>query len=239
MKYNISYDLDFKRNKEKGLYIALEGIDGSGKTTQARKLAEYFKSKNYLVIQTREPRKTGIIGDLIHKVLLGKVKFPSVALQYLFSTDRFLNHEEIILPGLKEGKIVISDRSFWSAVVYGILDRSIEDYNYKEANQILIAHSILSMYHQFIVPDITFYLKIPLEISLQRLGYKKEKKEIYEEKEKIKNVLNGYNWLFNRFKKEITVIDATLPLEQVTDKMIKIIEPLLQKKDLRRLRKKL
>ena len=224
MKYHVSFDIDFKRNKDKGLYVALEGIDGSGKTTQVAKLAKYFKSKGYSIIQTREPRKKGIVGDLVHKVLLGKIKFPTVALQYLFSTDRFLNHEDVILPSLKSGKLVLSDRSFWSAVVYGILDRSMEDYNYKISNQILMAHSILSMYHQFTAPDITFYLRIPLRTSLKRIGVKKESKEIYEEKEKIKRILDGYEWLFKKFKKEITVIDATLPFEKVTEQMIKIIE---------------
>lgn len=224
MKYHVSFDVDFKRNKEKGLYISIEGIDGSGKTSQVERLKKYFKTRGYKFIQVREPRKEGIVGDLIKKVLLGKVKFHSIALQYLFSTDRVLNHEDVILPALKEGKIVISDRSFWSAIVYGILDRKREDYDFKIANQILIAHSILSMYHRFTVPDVTFYLKIPLETSLRRIGSKKDGKEIYEEKEKIKDALNGYEWLFKKFKREITEIDATLPLEVVTSKMIKIIE---------------
>jgi dTMP kinase len=223
MKYQVNFDIDFKRNESKGVYIALEGIDGSGKTTQVERLSEYFTSKGMSVIKTREPRKEGIIGDLVHKVLTGKTKFPKVALQYLFSTDRVLNHEEVIIPSLKKGKIVISDRCFWSAVVYGILDKG-ENYDNKIANQLLVAHSILSMYHQFTIPDFTFYLKIPLETSLERLKAKKDMKEIYESKEKIEGVLKGYDWLFGRFKNEVIVIDGSLPVEEITNQIIKIVE---------------
>ena len=100
MTYHIELDIDLKRNPYKGLYIALEGIDGSGKTTQVEKLTEYFKSKGKTVVQTREPRKEGVIGDIVQKVLTGKMKMPSVALQYLFSTDRVLHHNDVIIPGL-------------------------------------------------------------------------------------------------------------------------------------------
>ena len=55
MKYHIEFDLDFKRNPYKGLYIAIEGIDGSGKTTQVGKLAEYFEKQGREVLKTHEP----------------------------------------------------------------------------------------------------------------------------------------------------------------------------------------
>ena len=216
--------MDFKRNKSKGIYIALEGIDGSGKTTQAEKLTEYFNSKGIPVVKTREPRKEGIVGDLVHKVLKGKIEFPTVALQYLFSTDRVLNQEEVIVPSLQQGKIVISDRCFWSAVVYGILDKGKDNYDDTLANQLLVMNSILSLYHQFILPDFTFYLKIPLETSLQRLSEKEDTKEIYETKEKIETVSRAYADLFDRFKDEITVIDGSRPAAEITNQIIKIIE---------------
>lgn len=225
MKYHIEFDIDLRRNQEKGLYIALEGIDGSGKTTQADLLTKYFEGKGKQVIRTREPRKEGIIGDLIHQVLKGEKKIPNKALQYLFSTDRVIHHEEVILPSLKEGKIVISDRSFWSAVVYGILDRS-QEYDYDDANQLLIAQSILSMYHQFTVPDFTFYLHISLDEAMRRIKQKHETdtKEIYEEREKIEEVGKGYDWLLEKFKGELTLIDGEKSVQEVTEQLIGEIE---------------
>ena len=85
MKYPVNFEIELKKNAYDGLYIALEGIDGSGKTTQVEHLAEYFRKQGREVVTTREPRKVGFIGDLVHKVLLGEVKLPATSLQYLFS----------------------------------------------------------------------------------------------------------------------------------------------------------
>jgi len=208
MKYHIEFDIDFKKNPYKGKHIAVEGIDGSGKSTQVEKLVKYFKSQGKNVVQTREPRKVGIIGEIAQKVLNGELKMSRLALQYLFATDRVLSQEEVIVPALKRGDIVISDRCFWSAVVYGILDRTGGSYDYKVADFMLIVYSILSMYHQFIVPDYTFYLKIPLDVSVARIHKKDDTKEIYEDKEKLKKVIEGYDWLSNKFAKEIITIDG-------------------------------
>ncbi len=219
MKYHIEFDIDLKRNPYKGVYIALEGIDGSGKTTQAGKLAEYFKSKGKSVVQTREPRKEGLVGDIVQKVLAGKLKMPSVGLQYLFSTDRVLHHQDVIIPALKSGKVIISDRCFWSAVVYGILDR-VGRYDSSIADFLLISQSILSMYHQFIVPDFTFALSVTLETAFARISKKDDVKEIYEDREKLKKVIEGYDWLAKRFKNEITIIDGAKSVEEVTRKIV-------------------
>ena len=223
MKYPVNFEIELQHHKFKGLYIALEGIDGCGKTTQVQRLADYFKKQGREVVLTREPRKEGILGDIVHKVLLGEVKLPTVSLQYLFSADRSIHHEELVLPSLKKGKVVISDRCFWSAIVYGILDRTGGKYDKKDADLLLISQSILSMYHQFTVPDFTFYLKIPLSESLKRLKTKEGKLEIYEHEEKISKVLDGYDYLQDRFENEITIINGEGEVEEVTRRIISAI----------------
>lgn len=220
MRYHVELDIDLKRNPYKGLYIALEGIDGSGKTTQVEQLAKYFEKQGKSVIATREPRKEGLIGDIVQKVLTGKVKVSSIALQYLFSTDRVLHHDELVIPALKEGKVVISDRCFWSAIVYGILDRNAGKYDYKNADFLLMAHSVLSMYHQFIIPDNTFYLKVPLATSVARIAKKDDVKEIYEDKGKLQKVIEGYDWLSKKFKNEIITVDGEGSVERVTQAIV-------------------
>ena len=221
MKYNINLDVEFRKNEYKGRYIVLEGIDGSGKTTQVKRLADYLRSRGKSVIEVREPRKEGLIGDIVQKVLTGEQKMSSVALQYLFSTDRVLNQEDVILPALKAGKVVISDRCFWSAIVYGILDRTGGKYEYEKTGDfMLIAQSILSMYHQFTVPDYTFYLKISLETAIKRISKKSDIKSIYEDRKKLEKVIDGYNWLAKKFASEITVIDGEKSEEEVTEEMI-------------------
>lgn len=246
MKYRVEFDIELRKNPYKGLYIALEGIDGSGKTTQVKKLADYFRSKGKSVVTTREPRKIGIIGDIVQKLLTKKLEISPLALQYLFSADRILNHEEVVIPALKKGEIVVSDRCFWSAIVYGILDRTGGKYNYKsstfshnvnnslngqnyqkvldkEAEFLLIAHSILSMYHQFIVPDYTFYLKTSLNTAFSRIGKKDDVKEIYEDKEKLKKVIEGYDWLSKKFAKEIITIDGEGEVGEVTKRILSCV----------------
>ena len=220
MKYHIDFEIELKKNPYKGLYIVLEGTESAGKTTQVQRLAKYFESQGKKVVTTREPRKKGLIGDLVHQVLLGKLKLNPIAFQYLFSADRVLSHEEVIIPALKSGKIVISDRNFWSAVVYGVLDRTNGKYNKEIMDQLLVAQSILSFYHQFIVPDFTFYLKIPLDVSVKRLLQKKGKKEIYEETEKIEKIIKGYDFVFSNFENEIITIDGTKKIEDVTKEMV-------------------
>ncbi len=223
MKYHISLGIDLKQNPHKGLYIALEGIDGSGKTTQSARVADYFRSKGKTVLEVREPRKEGIIGEVIQRVLTGKAKMSPMAVQYLFSTDRVMNQEDVIVPALKKGKVVVSDRCFWSAMVYGILDRTKGRYKYKDANFLLIAHSILSMYHQFIVPDYTLYLRVSLATALDRISKKDDQKEIYEDREKLRKVIDGYDWLAKKFAKNIAIVDGERKVEKVTQTILKIL----------------
>ena len=74
MKYHIDFDLDFRRNPYKGLYIAIEGIDGSGKTTQVKKIKEYFEHRGKTVFLTKEPSDEGEIGILIRKILQANLR---------------------------------------------------------------------------------------------------------------------------------------------------------------------
>ncbi|HMS22925.1 MAG TPA: dTMP kinase [Candidatus Levybacteria bacterium] len=224
MKYKVDFNIELKRNPYPGTYIALEGIDGSGKTTQAEKLAEYYRSQGKEVVTTREPRKEGLIGDLVQKVLLGTEKLPSVSLQYLFSADRSAHHEELVLPALKEGKVVITDRCFWSAIVYGILDRTGGEYDKNDADLLLITQSILSMYHQFTVPDYSIYLQISLKTAMGRITTKDDEKEIYEDEGKLEKLITGYEFVQKKFSEEITIVDGEGSVGEVTKKLIERIK---------------
>lgn len=224
MKYHIEFDIDFKRNTSKGLYIALEGIDGSGKTTQVDELVAYYKNQGREVVKTREPRKdVGLIGKLIQEILHGKANVSPVAFQYLFSADRQLHHQELILPALKAGEVVISDRCFWSAIPYGLLDKE-EKVEENSIHQKLVAQSILSFYHEFTVPDITLYLQTSLKTAMDRVEKAEGKQhEIYEDKVKLRRAIQGYDWLLKEFPKEFTIIDASKSVEIVTKEIISVI----------------
>lgn len=219
MKYHVDFDITLQKNTYGGTYIAIEGIDGSGKTTLVEKLAQHFKKQGKEVVKTREPREDGLVGSLIRKILSEQIKVPSVALQYLFSADRAIHHEEIVIPALKAGKVVITDRCFWSAIPYGILDRIMDKkdgtYDIASGEIILVAQSILSLYHQFTVPDKTFYLDVSTETGMQRLSKDGKTTEIYEKKDKLEKILSGYKWLVKEFPEEIICINAEQPVEKV------------------------
>lgn len=220
MKYHIEFDLDFKRNTAAGLYIAVEGIDGSGKTTQVDRLVEELKKQGKEIVQTREPRKgVGLIGKLIQDILHGETKIPPVAFQYLFSADRQIHHQEVILPALEDGKVVVSDRCFWSAIPYGLLDVN-EGIAKDTISQKLVAQSILSFYHEFTVPDKTFYLEVSLDTALERITKGDGANEIYEDRAKLERALDGYQWLLTEFSEEFIVIDANKGVSEVAMEII-------------------
>ena len=121
MKYPIDFELEFQRHNYPGKLIALEGIDGSGKTTQALELVESLKKEGIKTVYTKEPTD-GEIGKMIRRILTGEKNFEPVSFQYLFAADR-VEHQEEIIGFLKKGKIVVSDRYFWSSIPYGATDR--------------------------------------------------------------------------------------------------------------------
>src|SRR5579872_6769083 len=98
MKQRVSFDISFLKNSYGGKYVVLEGIDGSGKSTQRKLLEKYYKDKGIKVLLTHEPTRSGHIGRLVHDILSSNVKIPGVALQYLFAADRSVHQEEVIIP---------------------------------------------------------------------------------------------------------------------------------------------
>lgn len=226
MKYHLELDIDLKRNLYRGTFIVVEGIDAAGKTTQVKDVTRTL-SKNHRVFQTKNPTD-GPIGKFIRKVLAGKIRIPSVAFQYLFSADREAQQEEVT-NHLKRGDIVVMDRYIWSALAYGMLDRGFHDLD-KTGNFLLVALSILSMYHQFILPDLTVYLDVSSETAVKRLRkVDKKVKELYETEEKIPKVKKCYEWLIKQFPNEIVKADGERPEAKVTQNILAHIEPLLKK----------
>ncbi len=225
MKYKICLDLDFKRNTYPGKLIAFEGIDASGKTTQVKLLKKELEKMGKRVFLTKNPTRKGPIGRLIHQVLRGKIKVPLVSFQYLYSADRQVQQIEII-EHLKKGDIVITDRYFWSSIAYGISDRDATDYK-NTTNFLLISQSILSMYYQFLIPNISFHLNISTKTALKRLNVMSKTKEIYENTQKLQKIQKGYDFVSTMFKKEITVINGEQKVKEIEEKILKEVKKIL------------
>lgn len=217
MNYHVSFELDFCRNSYPGKFIVVEGIDGSGKTTQAKLLVNKLKILGKKVFLTKEPTD-GVVGQLIKKIISKEIQVPKTSIQYLFAADRVIHLEEVIIPKLKEGITVVSDRYFWSAVAYGLADQE----EIGDGERLLVAQSILSFYHQFLLPDYTFYLEVSVETALTRISNRHGKgaREYYEEKEKLKKIVQGYKYMIDKFPKEITIIGGEKPVEEVAEKIL-------------------
>ncbi len=146
----------------RGLFITFEGPEGSGKSTQARWLAEFLEQQGYAVVLTREPGGTPI-GDQIRQILLNRANHAmhSRTEVLLFQASRAQHVEELICPALKAGKIVICDRYADSTLAYQGYGRG-EDVG--ELRR-LIEYATGGLW-----PDLTLWLDLPVEAGLARIA---------------------------------------------------------------------
>lgn len=212
MKYNVNFAIEFKENPYKGKLIAIEGIDGSGKTTQAQLLCKALGSKGLTSHCTKEPTDEPT-GKMIRQVLSGELMMPPVALQYLFNADRAV-HQEQFIRDLEKGEYIITDRYFWSSVAYAIADLTeVDDYY-------LTVFSLLSFYNRFLIPDITFYLRVSPKIGTDRIEETGKKREIYDHQEKLVKIRKGYEFLLEKFPEKFVIIDAEKNIEEVSEEIL-------------------
>lgn len=196
------------------MFITFEGIDGAGKTTQINLLKSYLESKNKEVLSIREPGGLSF-SEKIRAILLDtKTEINSTTELFLFEAARSELTEKVILPALKENKIVICDRFFDSTSAYQGFGRglNLDDINYlnKVATQKLI-------------PDLTFYLDIPIEKSLNRNIDKVKDRMETNTLDFITNVKLGFDTLSVNYPSRIKRIKADESIDQVHQNIIKHI----------------
>ncbi|MBW2730882.1 MAG: dTMP kinase [Deltaproteobacteria bacterium] len=150
---------------DRGLFVALEGIDGSGTTTQARLLVEQLAKAGHPAHLTQEP-SSGPVGRLLRDVLRGEWKMPSAGTALLFAADRLHHLNDEILPRLDEGQHVVSDRYLLSSLAYQGLEC---EHAWVEA-----------INRQAIIPDLTVFLRIHPARAAQRRASRGDAAEIFE-----------------------------------------------------------
>ncbi|HLD39410.1 MAG TPA: dTMP kinase [archaeon] len=153
-----------------GKFYVFEGLDGSGLTTQAALLRNYFLSKDKEAVLTKEPTD-GLIGGIIKAALRDEWKTNPLALQMLFAADRAHHLTTEIEPALKKNKIVICDRYILSSLVYGSLNTSMDVL--KQLN----AH--------FLKPHMTIVVDTNPKICMERMKKGRHHVELFEEEHKL------------------------------------------------------
>lgn len=201
-----------KKNIYPGKFIVFEGLDGSGQSTQANLLKNFLIKKRFKVILTKEPTVDSEAGKIIQEVLNKKFEMAGSQLQEFFARDRKEHLENLILPALKKGKIVISDRYFFSSFAYGKSDDTSLKW-------------LIKINNQFLLPDITFLLKVSPEVCLERIKKRNEgkKRTLFEEKKKLSKVWDVYQTLPKRFE-NIFVIDGEKSIVEASEEIKKIIK---------------
>lgn len=197
-----------------GMFITFEGADGCGKTTQQMLAADYLESKGYEVLITREPGAKGL-GEDIRKILLdykGPVSERCESL--LFLADRAQHVDNMILPAIENGQIVLCDRYTDSTVAYQGYGRQQNLERIKKLND--FATNLLK-------PDLTFVFDIDVETSMQRVGKEKDRMES-EDKEFHNRVRNGYLKLAEEEPNRIKVLDAAKSIDEIHEEVVNILE---------------
>jgi len=158
-----------------GRFICIEGIDGSGKTTQARLLVKSLKQRGFDVVYTTEP-SPGEVGKFIRRYILQREKrVPIVVEALLFAVDRVDHVESRVKPALKKGRIVVCDRYVYSSLAYqgaAGLDRAwIERIN-----------------RLALTPDLSIFIDVPSEVVLKRIKRKKSVMETLRNQRRVREI---------------------------------------------------
>ncbi len=200
------------KNKYPGKFIAIEGLDGSGSSTQAAKIASYFKKMKQPFWATQEPTSS-VIGGIIKSCLTGDWKMDSpLSLQLLFAADRANHLEKDIIPRLAKGVNVLTNRYFLSSLAYGSLEIADNDWLY-------------NINDQFILPDLTILLKVSAKTCITRIKEGRSSLELFEGEDKLQKVWRAYELLSKKYP-GIKVIDGEKSEEEVFGEIVKEISRL-------------
>ncbi|MBL1210891.1 dTMP kinase [Geminocystis sp. GBBB08] len=205
------------KQQKQGYFIVIEGIDGSGSSTQAELLRQYFINYQEKVIISPEPSSSKI-GKLLREFLAHENHFITQDLYdqqmaYLFAADRhyhLYNNIDGVQKLIAENTHVITTRYYFSSLAYNT--KTEKDYQFV---------SLLNQY--FPPPDLLIYLDIPVDIALSRIG-DRSTLEIYETKEKLTQVKENFDVILSKYQHPYLRVDATAIKEKINQTIINYIE---------------
>jgi dTMP kinase len=201
----------------KSAFISLDGLDGTGKSTQCRLLAEWLRSRGHSVTECADPGGTPI-GDVIRGVLLDhrrEMTLPCEAL--LFMASRAQLTAEIIRPALAEGKVVVSDRYLLANVVYQGHAGGLDPQTLWEIGRLATGG---------LEPDLTFVLDLPVEMACRRRRGPADRMESRGAAFEAR-VREGFLTEARRNPDSVRVVDASQPVDAVHNEICRAVGELL------------
>ncbi len=193
---------------KKNLFIAFEGIDGSGKSTQVKLLAEKMQQEGFKVFTTCEPTD-GVIGSVIRSIMKGKEEADHRTIAALFVADRLdhlLNKTNGILKKLEEGYSVITDRYYFSSYAYQSAHVPMD--------WVISANSICA---DILKPDLNIFIDVSPDASMSRISNGRASRELYETADNLKQVRGKYEEAFQLqdSKENIFITNGDRPVGSV------------------------
>jgi len=201
---------------KKGVFIAFEGLDGSGKTTQFNAISDRLTKHGVKCKTEKEPSESNLIGLLLRGIIkkLHGLSVSPVSLAKLFSVDRYEHVLHDIKPYIKNGGHVLMDRYVFSSFAYQGLTSTFEDIYLYNRDAI-----------KLLMPDITIFIDTPPEICLERINKNRVGNELFDYNgvEVRKNFFNAFEKMKDTVKVEI--INGNQSTEVLTDAIWDIVWP--------------
>lgn len=206
---------------KRGLFIAFEGIDGSGKSTQVKRLTAWLRDRGHKVYATFEPTDSPI-GKIIRSIFTHQLEGDQKVIAALFVADR-LNHllhsENGMIKKLKEGYIVITDRYYLSSYAYHSIHGIDLDW-------IIQANSMSAA---LLKPDLNIFIDVDPEITIQRLNTGRQNIEMYETLDNLKKVQSQYYHVIKKVEDQenIKVVNGNDTVDNIFENIVELVKPYL------------
>lgn len=202
---------------KEGKFIVFEGIDGCGKSTQIRLLAEALQKKGREVVMTAEPTDTET-GRMLRRALSGASPATPCQMAAMFTLDRIVHNtaEGGINDTLARGADMLSDRYYYSSLAY---QGSLCDYEWVRAMNVECP--------DIRKPDLCIFLDLSPKESLSRIGKRGEAKEIYEKEETLTVFRDTFLRVFASLGDNVAIIDAAGDPEAVAARVLAAVERIL------------
>ena len=207
---------------EKGLFITIEGPDGSGKSTQVENIVKYFEDKGRTVVRTREPGGTPI-SEKLREILLDpeNSEMSAVTEMMIYAAARAQHVSEKIRPAIEHGEIVVCDRFMDSSIAYQGYGRGLGSV-VRDVNMIAV---------EGLLPDITFFMDIDPAVGRERIARNRGVEDRLE-----REAMDFHYRLYDGFKaicaaepERVVRIDADRSVEEIRNDIYAKLDELIEK----------